>query len=119
MRQDGAVLQGCNATGGVVFEGFFVLSSDGRTHASRLGTPLTLALPADCGVAAAHDERAYFGCDDLRRPSVGKPLAAVFTLDRDAFPRQSNAPTLQQPKQSKSGIDRYSIPLWPGGGNGA
>ena len=45
--------------------------------------------------------------------------APVLTLDRDAFPRQSNAPTLQQPKQSKSGIDRYSIPLWPGGGNGA
>ena len=31
---------------------------------------------------------------------------------------QSNTLMAHQPKQSKSGIDRYSIPLWPGGGNG-
>ena len=46
------------------------------------------------------------------------PLACV----RGPWARQEHlllALMAHQPKQSKSGIDRYSIPLWPGGGNGA
>ena len=41
-------------------------------------------------------------------------MDTAFPISRDAFPKQSNGPTLQQPNQSKSGIDRYSIPLCPG-----
>ena len=48
-----------------------------------------------------------------------EPFWAVLKLDRYHVSGQSNTLMAHQPKQSKSGIDRYSIPLWPGGGNGA
>ena len=39
---------------------------------------------------------------------------AVLDIDRYHVSEQSNTLMAPQPKQSKSGIDRYSIPLWPG-----
>ena len=54
-----------------------------------------------------------------RRPGARGRKRAVLRLDRYHFSGQSNTLMAHQPKQSKSGIDRYSIPLWPGGGNGA
>ena len=46
--------------------------------------------------------------------------APVIIFDRYHVSGQSNTLMAHQPKQSKkSGIDRYSIPLWPGGANGA
>ena len=53
--------------------------------------------------------------DEAADEDVDEDAEAVFSISRDAFPKQSNGPTLQQPKQSKSGIDRYSIPLYQDG----
>ena len=55
------------------------------------------------------EQRGLFWC----------PSKAVLNLDRYHVSGQSNTLMAHQPKQSKSGIDRYSIPLWSGGGNGA
>ena len=49
----------------------------------------------------------------------GVASSAVLNFSRYQVSGQSNTLMAHEPKQSKSGIDRYSIPLWPGGGNGS
>ena len=62
----------------------------------------------------------------ISKVEIGTPMtyyattsSPVLYIYRYHVSEQSNPLMAPQPKQSKSGIDRYSIPLWPGGGNGA
>ena len=93
-----------------------------RPDAPRCTVHLGARRPGCTSVQVHGDPNApHQGAGAARAPCVTllSTPPTVLILDRDAFPGQSNTLMAHQPKQSKSGIDRYSIPLWPGGGNGA